>query len=64
MTDILEDRVPTQLELRDMLENMVRLDLIGPAGGPEEELNEIAVRSRCIVGLLTLNTHGTRKRSR
>lgn len=52
MSDVLEDRIPTQLELRDMLENMVRLDLIGPAGGPEEELDERTVRSRYIVGLL------------
>ena len=52
MSDILEERIPTQLELRDMLEEMVRLDLLGPAGGPEEELDERTVRSRYIVGLL------------
>ncbi len=52
MTDILEERIPDPLELRDMLEEMVRLDLLGPAGGPEEELDERTVRSRYIVGLL------------
>ena len=51
MTDVLE-RIPSPLELRNMLEEMVRLDLLGPAGGPEEELDERTVRGRYIVGLL------------
>ncbi len=52
MSDTLEERIPTPLELRDMLEDMVRKDLLGPAGGPEEEIDERTVRSRYIVGLL------------
>ena len=40
------------LELRAELEAMVRRDLLGPAGGPEEEVDERAVRGRYILGLL------------
>ena len=42
----------TSLELRAELEAMVRRDLLGPAGGPEEEVDERAVRGRYILGLL------------
>ena len=31
---------------------MGRRDLLGPAGGPDEEVDERAVRERCILGLL------------
>jgi hypothetical protein len=34
MTDILP--TPSALEIRDELEAMMRRDLLGPAGGPEE----------------------------
>ena len=39
------------LQLRAKLEAMVRRDLLGPAGGPEEEVDERAVRGRYILGL-------------
>jgi hypothetical protein len=40
------------LELRAELDKLVRQDLLGPAGGPEEEIEEPNVRGRYIVGLL------------
>jgi hypothetical protein len=43
---------PAPLQLRAELEAMVRRDLLGPAGGPAEELDERAVRGRYILGLL------------
>ena len=43
---------PTPLELRAMLEEMVCNDLLGPAGGPEEVIDERNVRDRYIVGRL------------
>jgi hypothetical protein len=50
MSKILDS--PSYLELRGQLEEMVRKDLLGPAGGPEEILDEQSVRDRYIVGLL------------
>lgn len=44
--------IPSAIELRAELEKMVRRDLLGPAGGPEEELAETNVRGRYILGLL------------
>ena len=41
------------LELRAEQEAMVRCDLLGPAGGLEEEVDERVVRGRYILGLLT-----------
>ena len=43
---------PSYLELRTQLEDMVRKDLLGPAGGPEEIVDEATVRGRYIVGML------------
>ena len=43
---------PTSLELRDMLEEMAIKDLLGPASGPEEEVDETNVRDRYLVGTL------------
>jgi len=40
------------LDLRRQLEDMVRRDLLGPFAGPEEEVDERAVRGRYILGLL------------
>jgi hypothetical protein len=40
------------LQVGAELERMVRFDLLGPAGGPEEEVDERAVRGRYILGLL------------
>jgi len=38
--------------LRDELERLVLQDLLGPAGGPEEEIDEGSVRDRYLVGAL------------
>ena len=48
----LEDQIPSPIQLRAELESMVRRDLLGPAGGPEEEVDERNVRGRYILGLL------------
>ena len=50
MTTVLP--APPTLESRSELETIVRRDLLGPAGGPEEEVDERAVRGRYILGLL------------
>ncbi|MCI0580959.1 MAG: DISARM system helicase DrmA [Chloroflexi bacterium] len=52
MTGQLEAQRLTPLQLRARLEEMVRLDLLGPAGGPHEEVEERNVRGRYIAGLL------------
>ena len=44
--------IPSAVQLRAMLEEMVVGDLLGPAGGPEEELTERNVRDRYLVGVL------------
>ncbi len=38
--------------MRDELERLVLLDLFGPAGGPQEEVDESSVRDRYLVGML------------
>jgi len=43
---------PTQRALRVELEHAVLRDLLGPAGGPEEEVNEGAIRDRYLIGML------------
>lgn len=43
---------PSPAELRADLERLVLLDLLGPAGGPEEEIAERSVRDRYLVGML------------
>lgn len=43
---------PTPLDLRSRLHQMVVNDLLGPAGGPDEIVDEPSVRSRYIVGML------------
>jgi hypothetical protein len=46
-------RVPSPSELREELEEMVVCELLGPAGGPDEEIHEhIRVRDRYLVGML------------
>jgi hypothetical protein len=44
--------VPSSLTLRSKLEDRIRKDLLGPAGGPGEIIDEPTVRDRYIVGLL------------
>ncbi len=43
---------PSPARLRDELERMVLADLLGPAGGPEEEVAERSVSDRYLVGML------------
>jgi hypothetical protein len=43
---------PTALQLRAELEHLALNDLLGPAGGPTEIVEEQNVRGRYIVGLL------------
>ena len=52
MPDSLREQFLSPIQLRAELEAMVRRDLLGPAGGPEEEVDERAVRGRYILGLL------------
>src|SRR6516225_307301 len=52
MSDAVLTAAPTPRQLRAMLEEMVVGDLLGPAGGPEEELTERNVRDRYLVGVL------------
>src|SRR5262245_37251729 len=51
MSSVLQS-APCPMKLRDELEQMVMGDLLGPAGGPEEELTERNVRDRYLVGVL------------
>jgi hypothetical protein len=51
MSNVLKS-TPSPVDLRAMLEGMVVGDLIGPAGGPDEELIERNVRDRYLVGVL------------
>lgn len=55
MTDTLP--TPSALDIRDELEAMMRRDLLGPAGGPEEQVTERTVRGRYVLGLLAPNDH-------
>ena len=40
------------MKIRAELEQMVLSDLLGPAGGPSEEITEQSVRDRYLVGML------------
>ena len=51
MTNILQS-TPSPMTIRDELEQMVLLDLLGPAGGESEEIDERTVRDRYLVGVL------------
>src|SRR5438270_2017764 len=43
---------PSATKIREELLQTVLLDLLGPAGGPDEELDERNVRDRYLVGML------------
>lgn len=43
---------PSPAAIREELEKLALLDLLGPAGGPEEEVNESSVQDRYLVGML------------
>lgn len=51
MTGILQS-IPSSMKIRDELEQLVLADLLGPVGGPEEEIDEPSVRDRYLVGML------------
>ncbi len=44
--------VPGPAQLRDQLQRLVLQDLLGPAGGPDEEVTDRTVRERYLVGQL------------
>lgn len=58
MSSLLEER-PSPMQLRAALEEMVVKDLLGPAGGPNEEVYERNVRDRYLVGVLAPPQHGS-----
>lgn len=51
MSSILQS-IPSPMKIREELEQMVLNDLLGPVGGPEEEIDEPSVRDRYLVGML------------
>ncbi len=51
MTNLLQG-TPSSVQVRAELEELVLKDLLGPAGGPDEEITEQSVRDRYLVGLL------------
>ena len=51
MSNLLQS-IPSPMKIRDELEQMVLNDLLGPVGGPEEEIDEPSVRDRYLVGML------------
>jgi hypothetical protein len=53
MSDAVLTTTPNPNELRAELASMVIGDLLGPAGGPDEELDERSVRDRYLVGVLS-----------
>jgi hypothetical protein len=52
MSDTLLPPAPSPSQLRAFLEQKVIADLLGPAGGHDEEVVERAVRDRYVVGVL------------
>jgi hypothetical protein len=53
----LSQSIPSPTEIREELERMVLLDLLGPVAGPEEEIAEPSARDRYLVGMLALTQH-------
>jgi hypothetical protein len=52
MAGLLESAVPSSKQIRDQLKIMVRNELLGPAGGPDEEVSEMRMRDRYLVGAI------------
>ena len=48
----MSDTIPAPSTIRDELEKLVLADLHGPAGGPEEEVDEASMSERYLVGML------------
>jgi len=51
MTNLLSS-IPSSMQIRAELEELVLKDLLGPAGGDAEEITEQSVRDRYLVGML------------
>lgn len=51
-TSLLSSAVPTPVRLRVELEDLVEKELLGPRGGPDEEVTEGRVQDRYLVGML------------
>ncbi len=51
-TSILANAVPSSVAVRAELEDLVVRELLGPAGGPVEEVDESRVSDRYLVGIL------------
>ncbi len=49
----MSDTIPAPSTIRDEFEKLVLADLHGPAGGPEEEVDESSVSERYLVGMLS-----------
>ena len=49
--------IPSPMKIREELKRMVLRDLLGPVGGPEEEIDEQSVRDRYLVGMLAPKRH-------
>ena len=58
MSQITGSTTPSPHRLRAELEAMVLGDLLGPAGGQDEELTERTVRDRYLVGVLAPSRSG------
>ena len=50
--EVLKKRTRTRLQIRDEFVDMIRRELLGPAGGDEERVDERYVRDRYAVGML------------
>ena len=46
------NEIPSSSQIREELLDLVIKDLLGPAGGPDEEIAESSVRDRYLVGML------------
>jgi len=49
-------KLPTVNQTRSELQDLILRDLLGPAGGPEEIIDEPYVRDRFILSILALYT--------
>ncbi len=54
MSNLLQS-ILSPMKIREELEEMDLNDLLGPVGGPEEEIDEPSVRDRYLVGMLAPN---------
>lgn len=55
--DTLHANIPSLLQLRAELEKMIHLDLLGPADGHHEEVDERNVRGQSIAKRPAINSH-------